>query len=445
MSPRKTGTGLVSALIGLVALAAAVPAARAQFLRLGPFDIKAQSETELVYSTNVEGERKSEATKEREDYYVALALSLTGGAPFGRGTQLDLDTQFGMEKHFVRTDLDSENAPFGRFKLNSRTEAGRYTVGAYGSFEREYAENENRFVPGGRKKRDVTDTTEYGADVGWQWTVYSLQGSYDISSERHQDEIFQDGDKDEHTLRLDTTWDLRRDLKVNYSYERSKTVYVHPPETEPETEQESPWETTERISLDWNLPLLERPSLTYSLGLERETEDGESDGWDWVHTFTLAGEWDISPVLHASLNASYEYEQQPEESKDIAFTYGATLDHEISRTSQQSLSAKREPVETFGSTAETDNTTVDYRFTKKDLFIYNLNLQLGVSWTRDEPLDNSSPVEKVWTYSARLVHDRALTRKLTRQLAYDYELEDSSLETELLEEHRITLKYTYTF
>jgi hypothetical protein len=426
---------LVGAVYGLA------PSAPAEFLRLGIFNLSAETGLDLVYTTNVEGQRASDATEEMKDYYLVPSLSLAGEAPFGRSTQLALDTSLGMEKHFVRTDLDSESAPFGRLRLDSRTELGRYSLGLNGGVERELAENESRYVPGRRKTRDPTDTWEYGADLTWEWRSLQLGGDYEFTGERHLNADFLDGDQDEITITFDAALQLREDLSTKYSYERSRTEFINDPGDLPT------WDTTESVTLDWKLPLWERPAITYSLGVERETKDGESGDWELTHTLSMVGDWEVFPeagALTLSLNASYQYEKDPEEN-DITFTYGAILEHELSRTARQQLSVKREPVETFGSKNDTDSTTVDYTFTKQDLFIYDLQLQLGVSWSRDVPMEEGSEVEETVEYTAGLMHSRSLSSRLVRDLSYEYSLEDSNLEDELLEEHRVTLTLTYRF
>lgn len=415
----------------------------AQFLRLGMFDVSMEAKLDLIYTTNVEGQRPSETVEEREDYYIVPELTLTGEAPFGRDTTLTLDTSLGFEKHFIRTDLDNETAPFGRVRLDSRTELARYTVNLYGGFEREYAEEDDIYVPGNRSSRDVTDTLEYGGEVIWSWRSLELGGHYDFSMERHLDPTFEDGDEDETAWGADVTWQLRPDLSATYSYERTRTVLIHGIEDEPV------WEVDESLTLDWELPLWERPKITYSLGAERESviEDPEEEGsgeWELTHALSAEGEWDLSSVVRLTLNADYQYEKVPEED-DIAFTYGAGLEHEISRTAKQTLTADREPVDTFGSKNDTDSTTVEYQFSKNDLFVYGLQLAAGVSWSRDEPMEEGSVVEKTVEYTLTLTHSRALSRRLARELMYEYTVEDSNLEDELLIEHRVTLTFTYLF
>ncbi|MBP7828500.1 MAG: hypothetical protein KA248_01140 [Kiritimatiellae bacterium] len=404
--------------------------------------MSAEASTELIYTTNVEGERPSESDNRREDYYIVPALSLSGEAPFGRGTVLTLDTSFGMEKHLIRTDLDSDTAPFGRFRLDSQTALARYTVNLYGAFEREYAEEEGVYVPGDRKTRDITDTTEYGGDVAWTWRGLTLGANYDFTAERHLDPAFEDGDRDETKLGFDASLALREDLSVNYDYERTLTELVNDPEDEAE------WEVDESITLDWRLPLWERPEVTYSVGFEREgvVEDPEEESGEWslIHTLTMDGSWDLSSSLAFSIRASYEYDHDPEE-EDISFTYGADVQHEISASAKQSLSVTREPVKTFGSKNDTDSTTVDYLYSKEDLFIYGLGFSAGVNWSRDEPLEEGSVVERTWTYRVSLRHSQALSRRLDRDLSYEYSMEDSNLEDELLVEHRVTLAFSYTF
>ena len=190
--------------------------------------------------------------------------------------------------------------------------------------------------------------------------------------------------------------------------------------------------------------MLRRPLVTYTLGVEKEDNE-EGDGeWEPTHTLNVSDEWNLSSVLRINANASYTYEQNPEEN-DIALVFLVGVEHDLGRTAVQRLTLSKEPVRTLGSTADTDNTTVHYNFTKRDLFIYNLTWTVDVDYSLDEPLDSLDEAETTWTYGTGLTHTRALTRKIDRQLAYRYDREDSSLEDEILDEHRVTLSYVYTF
>ena len=412
--------------------------ASSQFLRIGPFNFTAKAKLEGVYTTNVEQERPSEATADREDYYLITGLDLASRAEMSPNTALDIETGVSVERHFKRPDLDNSTDPFGKLRLSALTELGHYIFNAFGSVERTSESAENTYDPEGRKKRDVQDQYEYGMGANWKRGGVTLEGSYDFTSERHAQAEFQDADQDEQTLNFLAGWRITKSVGVSYTMERTKTDVINSPDSG------AGWLTTETISLDWLLPILKRPSLTYSLGVEKEDTDEEKGSWDPTHTLTLSDAWELSPVLRLGVGASYTYEQNPE-ANDVALTGLISLEHEIGQTAMQKLTLTKEPVRTLGSTADTDNTTVHYNFTKRDLFIYNLMWTLDIEYMLDKPMDSAAESETTWTYGTGLTHTRALSRKIDRRLAYRYDREDSSLEKEILEEHRVTLSYVYTF
>ena len=448
--------------MGVLILAMGCPSVSdAQFLRLGPFDMAAEATLEGVYTTNVEQERESESEGVgREDYFIITGLALSSPAKVSRNTTLNLQSAVSVEKHFNRPDLDNSSNPFGLLSMNSESIFGHYTMNLDASIKRE-SESQDRkgvYVPGDRKMRDVSDAVDYGGQLRWQRKSLQVGGSYTFSSERHQDEEFQDGDQDETTIGFDAGCDVFRGISLSYEYERKKTELLNA-ETEPENE----WEVTESftISMDETFALMKRPRLTYSFSMEKEDTREEDGEWEPVHRLSLTDEREITSSLRLALGVQYEYEDNKEED-DITLTYNGSLEHQLARTARQRLSASREPVRTFGSTTETDNTTIDYNFTKTDLFIYNLTLNLSVGYTIDDPLDENgggelemedvganeiaaSPTEKVWTYTTELSYARAVTRKIQRMVSYTYTYEDSNLETEILDEHRVTLSYIYTF
>ncbi len=412
--------------------------ASAQFLRIGPFNFTAKAKLEGVYTTNVEQERPSEATADREDYYLITGLDLASRAEMSPNTALDIETGVAIEKHFKRPDLDNSSDPFGKLKLSALTELGHYTFNAFGGVQRTSESAESTYDPEGRKKRDVQDKYEYGVGMNWKRGGVTLEGSYDFTSERHAQAEFQDADQDEQTVNFLAGWRITKNVGVSYTMERTKTDIINDPDSG------AGWLTTENISLDWLLPILKRPSLTYSLGVEKEDTDEKKGKWEPTHTLTLSDAWDLSPVLRLSVGVSYSYEQNPE-ANDVALTGFVGLQHEVGQTAMQTLTLSKEPVRTLGSTAETDNTSVHYNFTKRDLFVYNLTWTIDVDYSLDKPLDSIDEPETVWTYGTGLMHSRALSRKIERQLAYRYDREDSNLEDEILDEHRVTLSYVYTF
>ncbi|MBN2562064.1 MAG: hypothetical protein JXQ75_14150 [Phycisphaerae bacterium] len=422
------------------------PGAHAQFLRLGPFDFDAATELEGVYTTNVEGERESEATAEMKDFYFIAGLNLNGVTRAVRNTTIDLTTAMSWEKHLEREDLDNTAAPFGLASVDSKTEFSRYSLGAYAEVSRTYESKDDVYVPGQRKTRDESDNWKYGANLRWRRDPLEFSGEFKQSSERHKDEDFKDGDEDKTGWVFDVGWSPVRRLTLGYSYEREKTEYPYVP-TNQTSPAEADWEVTERATIDWILPILERPSVTYSIGLEKEDTETEKGDWEVTHRVGVSDMRDItSPLAAVSLavSADYQYEKDPEED-DVSFTYGAEAIHELSRTAKQRLSAKREPVETFGSTADTDTTTLQYGFTKQDLFMYYLDFAVGTSYEIAKPAEDVGDTEKTWTYGASLSYSRKVSRKLQRKLTYSYQVESSNLEDEDLEEHRVTLSYMYTF
>ena len=411
--------------------------AGAQFLRLGPFDFAASSSLDLIYTTNVDDVRPSDADKEMEDYYFTVSLDLTSQADISSNTRVQLDTGIAIEKHFVRDDLDNSESPFGRGRISTFTEFGHYQFTTFASYERDYEKELDEFRPSGTEtSRDVHDDFDYGAGLRWQREPFTLSADYEVNSERHDDPEFQAGDKDEISWTYMAAWQFAQNMSLRYEVEKTKTILVNSPG------EDEGYDNTETIALDATLKLIKRPQVTYSLGLEKEDTD-EGDGeWEPIHNLNARDDWHLSPTLHLGVDANYSYEQSPE-ADDITFTYGAFLDHELSATAQQSFSARREPRSTFGSTTDTDTTTFGYGFKKNDLFIYNLSFALDITYEINKPPVGEK--EEVLSYDASLAYQRALSRKLTRELKYEYSLEDSSLEEELLEEHRVTLSYVYTF
>ncbi len=458
---------MISCVVACVVMA---PFAGATFLRLGPFDFAAETLLEGIYTTNVEGERPDETEEgfneeqpDREDYYGVAGLALAANAAMTPQTVLTIDSAMAIEEHVNRPDLNNSSSPFGRLRLASVSQFRHAKIDLIGSIERTSESQDDVFVPGNRKKRDVQDMAMYGASISWLWKSASLGARYDFQRERHDDEDFQDGDQDETTLGFNAGLAPSRWFSITYDYERIKTEQIHPlraatngiveallgEEDDEEEDDEDNWKETETISLNAPIPLWRRPQITYSLGFERESDENETGDWEATHTISMGDDLPLleSRSFRLSANAAYTFEND-EENDDINFTYGVTAEHDISRTLRHSLRLTREPVDTLGTDAETDSTQYDYTLTKNDLFIYNLNLLLNVSYSRNEPVGEVGElieIENTLRYYASLEHRRALSRKLERSLMYSYEHDDSNLEAEPLEEHRVTLSFQYTF
>ena len=416
--------------------------AQAQFLRVGPFDFDAVVRTEAIYTTNVDNERESKATAEREDYYVVLALDLSSSANLSARTTADIDAGAAVEKHFNRTDLDNSDNPLGRIHGRTSTEMAHFILGTYAGIERSSSSATSTsggktFFPGSSSKtRRESTETEYGASLDWERDPFRVGYGYGFTRERFSKEAFQEGDRDETELDFEAEVSLRKDLQISYTHEKDRTELVNNPSAP------SDWKTTESIDLKWQLDFWRHPRLTYSLGVEKEDTDTKKGEWELIHTFTARDEYDFSRTLHLSFGAMYELEDR-EEDNDVSLTYDAKLEHELGRTTRHSISLVREPVDTFGSTKDTDRTELTYDLAKEDLFLYGLDFAARVQHTTNKPLDPDVEEESSVLYELSLVNRVSISRRLSRSLMYEYSREDSDLEDEILDEHRVTLQYDY--
>lgn len=407
-------------------------------MRLGPLDFDAKSKLQAIYTTNVENERPSEAKADREDFYLVVGLDLIANAPVAPNTDLKIDTGVFVERHLNREDLNDSSNPFARARINTATEISRYTLLLEAGYERTSESQEETAFFGGESRltRRVKDAYSYAAQLKWEYDPFMLAAKTDFLAERFVDEDEQINDKDDTGYLYEAEWEMTRRLTLAWSFDRKLTEMINQPDDDPM------WDETQRILL--RMRILDKPNFTYSFGYEKADTGGEEGEWDPIHNFNLSDDYQINPALKLAGFVTYEYDPDPEEDRDIAFTYGVNLSHEISRTAQQVFSFSREPVDTFGSTATTDSTTYQYRFKKEDLFIYNLSFDASVSYKIEEQLDTNEK-NKTWNYSAGVAHRVPLSRQLTRSLEYRYTAEDDQDEEELLDEHRVTLTYEYRF
>lgn len=394
---------------------------------------------EGVYTTNVEGERPSEATDSREDYYFVTSLDLQGHTRVSPGTKINLETGVAYEKHFKRPDLDNSKEPFGKFKLDAETEYRHSTFSGNIDISRNSEAKEGQFIPGDKKKRAPYNEYIYG--VGWAWAFKNFRAgaSYSFDRTRYDDEEFQqDGDKDETIIDFEFAWKFTRRLHLEYSYERKLDDYVYPQGANSEDDE---WEVKSLIDLRYDV--FDKPYLSLYVGYTKDTEEAETQ--EWYPTVGVDFKAVLLDTDRWSFDVSAEWKYVDDVPNDSKLTFSANLKNQLSRTAEQTLSAQQEPVDTFGSNKDTDTTTIAYRFKKTDLFIYNLTLTAGIKWEEDRPTEDNMETERTWTYDAGLNHTRAITRKLRRELRYLYKCEDSNLESELLDEHRVELEFIYTF
>lgn len=418
----------------------------AQFMRLGPFDVDASTSLNFIYTTNVEGQRKSEAELEMEDFYLVYSLSLSMGGPTTPNSDMTLSTAFSLEKHFIRDDLDTSSDPFGNVSLTHNMELGRFQLPTSLSFVRRNTQDDDGtlriYIPGQRTERIVQDTRSFNQGVIFRYKSVTLNGAYAFSQTRYPDEEFREGDQDTESWTHGARWSFlrwrQRDaLSLFYTYSRRRTELVN----RPDAAGSGDWQTDQSYGLGVNILIIQRPELTYSMA--RVKSDGED--WRVTHTFSLSDDWELSRVMRLTANARYTIDEQPRED-DISFVYSAGLDHQIGPTLRHAVRVSREPVDTFGSTTDTDRTTVGYTVSKSDLFFANISFNGGVTWEQNKPMgEGAGPTEETTTYTAGLSHSTALSRRLSRNLSYNYRWSQSNLDDEPIYEHRVTLGFTFTF
>ncbi len=415
-------------------------------MRLGPFDVDASTSMNLVYTTNVDGVRKSDSELEREDYYLVWTLRMIMSGPTTPASDLRVSTATSIEKHFVRDDLDTARDPFGDVLLTHNTEWGRLQLPTTLQFRRQNMQDDDGttriYFPGQRRERIVQDLRRFAQGANWQYEGVALNASYDYRELRYQDEEFQVGDEDRQAMSFGAAyrflqWRNRDAVRLFYRYERDRQDLINQPDAPGSGE----WESEQAYGLGLNILVIDRPTLTYDLSrVKRSGQD-----WRTVHTFSLSDSWELSPVMQLDASARYVIDEQPDDD-DITFIYSAGLAHEIGPTLRHAVRATREPVDTFGSTADTDRTRANYSITKTDLFFANVTFNGGVTWTRNKPQGpEAGPTEEITSYVAALSHATAVSRRLDRNLTYRYRWSKSNLDDEPIYEHRVTLGFTFTF
>jgi hypothetical protein len=422
--------------------------ARAQLLKMGPIDLGLTLNSSFNYTTNYDGLPDGEDPangEEREDAYLVYGFTLQGETKVWPDIDLRLSVSLNKELHFIRDEAVEDSFPFlGSSSFNLTRPLGRYTftVGLSHNATAEY-DKEEVFRPSGRRRsRDITQTSTANLGATWTYTKLRLNTNYTYTRERHSSD-FEDGDNDSQNFNAVGTYEIHPRLKARTNYQRTRQDQINV-ENDPAS---GIWEET--IFLGFDIDILKRPSLRYSVGGEREDEGPEEGEWEPVHTVSFNDTRQLFPTLSLSLNANYNFERE-QESDDITFTYGATLTHQMPFRFQQSLSATREPVSTFGSTQETDSSTLTYTLTHPSFFIQRLQMNYSATYSEDSPTGPTpAPDETSLTHAFSLSRPFQISRKWTSSLAYTFNLEDREVGAappidETITEHRGVLTLTYT-
>lgn len=428
----------VSALRVAVYAASAGVTASAQVLRVGGFDFNAKAHLEGVYTTNVERERSSQTSESLEDYYLLTGIALNSVRETGLGSRVDLDTGVTVEKHFIRDDLDNSSSPFGRFNVRLEQDVGRLRLFGTARYEKLSDSNGDRFSPDGLgRARDPRTEIQYGGGASFEKGRLSAAGSYSFKQERHDEDQFLNRDLDETVYQVQSFYKVGERFQPGYRFDTTDSVYPNEPNSDRK-------EVNHRFLFPFRL--LEKPGLEYTFIWQKEDQgDGRAVAWEPRHTVSLIDRRELSSTVTLDYSVLYDNEKSPE-SDEIQLTYRAGLTHKLSRTAEHTLAAERQPADTFGTTLKSDITRYRYSFRKTDLFVYNLNLDAYAELEEAVPVgDDELETQEIVRYAVTLKHLRPLSRKLVRGLEYTYYAEDNNTITELMDEHRFTVSYEYTF
>jgi hypothetical protein len=429
-------------------LAGAAGSARAQLLKMGPIDLSLTTNVSLDYTTNANGLPNGEPLapgEEKEDFYLTYGFNLSGRTRVYPDIDLNLSTSLNREKHFIQEEEAADDIPIigsANFDLNRRRGHYTFSLNLGHNADSDYNREEVFRPTGTRKGRDITQTSQAGLGVGWTYSKISLNTRYNYTMERHSD-LFTEGDRNTQEASVSANYKVLSRVSLRATLDKTKEEILNV-ENDPSS---GIWQDTMFVGAD--IDLLSRPNLRYTVGMEKEDDLGEEGEWEPLHTVSLSDTRQIAPTLTAGYNASYNFEKQ-EESDDVSFTYGANLNHRAPFRFTQGLSATREPVSTFGSTSETDNTTISYNLSHPSFFLPRLSMTASVSYTLDKPTGPAAGGDtEEMSYDFGLNRSFSLSRKWTGSLGYVFSRSDRSVdlpgeESELVDEHRFTLTTAFT-
>lgn len=430
-------------------LAFAFPASlRAQILRLGPFDIFSSVHTEIAYDSNVEDSYPDELEEglKNEDFYVLGKLSANTAAALRPNARVTLSGGFGYQKYFERDDMDSPlyNAAATlnvvlppMFTLNANASVA-YTSD---SADEEGVTRNDVYYPGG-KRRDPELTVDLGTALQWHWRQLRAEGRVTWAREAYDNEASKEGDNDETTYFAAAYWDVFTWGSVYYSWERTETIHPNI-DGEDETEVKKNFGLSGAIPLSW----IPHPHFTYSIGIESEESDTDSEKdatWEPTHTITAEDSFQINKSLRLSGSATWERAIYDDE---ITFEYNISLAHTWGSHITQTLNFTQEPKRTFASNSDTKTTTYGYDLGIRDFFLRGLSAGFNASYEISEPLETDDPeIEYTTTLSASIAHSKQFSKRLTRTLSYTYTWEHSNFhEDDAQVKHLVVYGYDYVF
>ncbi|MBR6022829.1 MAG: hypothetical protein IK066_10500 [Kiritimatiellae bacterium] len=424
----------------MFAVLCAVPGFAAQgpsVYRFAGLDFTLSGSLAINYSSNVDQAYPEEEKENysKDDFYLVPSLTLSA-APvrLNPKTSLSFGATAGYEKYFERKDLDTETYA-ANIALSS---ALRYlSLNAAASVERSTENSEDETYKPGGYSRDPQETQDVSFGATWAFNRLTVAFTTDYNRERHDYEEYKSSDQDEFTWDLNVNFALSSWFSAYYthSYDWTHTILDDTKETEIEDD----------FGIAFNGSFGRHPQITASVAMEKETGNKIEDGKDWKPVFNLSitDAYDITKYLSVAAGLSWSDDKEEDE---VSFTYNASITHRLPPYITQSLAFSCEPLDTFGSDAETESTTFTYSLGINPFFIKGLSFNGSAEYAIDKPLDKSSPTERTTTFNAGLSHARALSRKLSRTLSYNYTWENSNFHHDGANiENLVTYQLNYLF
>ncbi|MBP5787332.1 MAG: hypothetical protein J6Y19_05915 [Kiritimatiellae bacterium] len=415
----------------------AVSLAQATVYRFAGLDFTLSGSLAINYSSNVDQAYPEEEKENysKDDFYLVPSLTLAA-APIRLNprTALTFGATAGYEKYFERKDLDTETYDVN---LGLSSTLRYVSLNLAANFQRSTENSEDETYKPGGYSRDPQETQDFSAGVAWNYGRLSANFTADYSIERHDYEEYQSSDQDEFT------WDFTLNLALTswsslywtHSYDWTHTILDDTKETEIEDD----------FGISFTGSFGRHPQISGSVAMEREQGNKVEDGKNWKPVFEISVTDSYDLTKYVSISGGLTWSDDKEED-EVSFTYNASLTHRMPPYITQTFAFSCEPLETFGSDAETESTSYTYSLSISPFFIRGLAFNGGVEYAIDKPLDKSSETEYTTTYNAGLAHTRPLSRKLSRTLSYNYTWENSNFHHDgANEEHLVTYQLNYLF
>ena len=434
---------LVRALALLLCMLVAMGPAAAfgESFKLGPFTLHPSASVTLGYDSNVDDvyPEEEDPNYQTGDFFIKPGISLMADALHLRpATTVNLSGSWAYEKYFKRKDLDTDtyNLTAG---FDTALQFLTISGGVTAERKTEHAKDEV-YYPGGTS-RDPYNTID--AFIKGMLTIRKLrlEAGEEYNRETHDLDRFKENSKVEVTTTAGAYYDFTDWMSAFYTYERVYTEYL-------ESNQRSTTEITHEVGIGGVAPksILRRPDVTWTVGMIREDkDDGKEVEWKPKYTLGGADTYQLAKYLSLSWNVSWDSEKQ-EDDDDVGFTYGATLMHVWGPYVTQSASYKREPLDTMGSTVDTDTTTYGYTLSIANFFFKGVSAMYAFTYEIAEPQDKSSGTERTTTHEFSLMHSRQLTKRLSRSMGYSYKWEKSNFHHDgPKQKHLVEYMLNYTF